>query len=890
MSTNFFSGWSVEYIPQDVPSAPRSRNTRLRAAENTRSRRTKDVYLIMQSKVKLIRKTDNLTLTEGDTVYFAAPGIARELWYVYRIDVNEIMGKITVHGILLQDNKTLQEDYNATIPLTNSLTREVSDAYEIVMIPEIKDFFTNATYTHINIHSFEYYENNKKEFEKPSEEHKFVNKIFVSSTGKFVPLNFDELVSQEFPGCSTTLDKMLYIIDQESHNEKKKSKKSEDKGKITENKLLTEEQAITRVNLPKEPKKKKQRISTPTPSTEEDQKNSFAVLGSSQETESDSGKKFITDDDINVSDNAYILEDDVPLAASITKKSTTSKTESCATKEAASEKKEGVVKVATGDDSKVSKKSRASSRGPRNVGNKPSLERRVQVHKAFTAADFTNSYQRVTQNRSRKGGFIGANYNTASSETVESFRQRMSTSEETMISDDQLDAQAEKYRYAVPGRENEFRNLYSKIASFVNTGTGSSIYLSGVPGTGKTYTVKKTIESLLNKNPNMFLFAEINGFKLINLDDCYESLCDKLNITISPGSTALTTLQNFFTSKDSKKVVLLLDEIDVLLKHDAEKLYNFFNWPYLANSKLFVVAVGNNLNLSEQLDAKTNSRLGAMNIITFPPYSQQNLADILRHTLNEFIKNNKIYVEKSSGSIALFSSSASAKFADRHKFFFQLLKINFSEEAITFLSRSAATSTSDVRTAKGIGFAAIEMVEEEYGRTNGVIYNYEKTIDMDSFPDDNEFQDTEFEIIERDVTAAIAAAAKTKASSSSAVEYVKNLSFLNQFILYVALNTFKTYNNTTIPFTTLVDRVETLMDKYSITKVMKASYKMMKSLNDMAGVENVRLFDWDASLNTLEGIGMITFSKALNERGNSLVLKNVESIEEGLKTFEKSLL
>lgn len=890
MSTNFFSGWSVEYIPQDVPSAPRSRNTRLRAAENTRSRRTKDVYLIMQSKVKLIRKTDNLTLTEGDTVYFAAPGIARELWYVYRIDVNEIMGKITVHGILLQDNKTLQEDYNATIPLTNSLTREVSDAYEIVMIPEIKDFFTNATYTHINIHSFEYYENNKKEFEKPSEEHKFVNKIFVSSTGKFVPLNFDELVSQEFPGCSTTLDKMLYIIDQESHNEKKKSKKSEDKGKITENKLLTEEQAITRVNLPKEPKKKKQRISTPTPSTEEDQKNSFAVLGSSQETESDSGKKFITDDDINVSDNAYILEDDVPLAASITKKSTTSKTESCATKEAASEKKEGVVKVATGDDSKVSKKSRASSRGPRNVGNKPSLERRVQVHKAFTAADFTNSYQRVTQNRSRKGGFIGANNNTASSETVESFRQRMSTSEETMISDDQLDAQAEKYRYAVPGRENEFRNLYSKIASFVNTGTGSSIYLSGVPGTGKTYTVKKTIESLLNKNPNMFLFAEINGFKLINLDDCYESLCDKLNITISPGSTALTTLQNFFTSKDSKKVVLLLDEIDVLLKHDAEKLYNFFNWPYLANSKLFVVAVGNNLNLSEQLDAKTNSRLGAMNIITFPPYSQQNLADILRHTLNEFIKNNKIYVEKSSGSIALFSSSASAKFADRHKFFFQLLKINFSEEAITFLSRSAATSTSDVRTAKGIGFAAIEMVEEEYGRTNGVIYNYEKTIDMDSFPDDNEFQDTEFEIIERDVTAAIAAAAKTKASSSSAVEYVKNLSFLNQFILYVALNTFKTYNNTTIPFTTLVDRVETLMDKYSITKVMKASYKMMKSLNDMAGVENVRLFDWDASLNTLEGIGMITFSKSLNERGNSLVLKNVESIEEGLKTFEKSLL
>ncbi len=39
------------------------------------------------------------------------------------------------------------------------------------------------------------------------------------------------------------------------------------------------------------------------------------------------------------------------------------------------------------------------------------------------------------------------------------------------------------------------------------------------------------------------------------------------------------------------------------------------------------------------------------------------------------------------------------------------------------------------------------MVEEEYGRLNGVIYNYEKTIDMDSFPDDSEFENAEFDII-----------------------------------------------------------------------------------------------------------------------------------------------
>jgi len=108
--------------------------------------------------------------------------------------------------------------------------------------------------------------------------------------------------------------------------------------------------------------------------------------------------------------------------------------------------------------------------------------------------------------------------------------------------------------------------------------------------------------------------------------------------------------------------------------------------------------------------------------------------------------------------------------------------------------------------------------------------------------------------------------------------------------LYVALNIFNTFNNTTIPFTTLIHRVEVLLDKYSVTRAMKASFKMMNMMNDVNGAENIRLFDWDASLNTLEGIGMITFSKSLNERGNFLVLKNVESIEEGLKGFEKSLL
>lgn len=877
MSTNFFAGWTVEYIPQSPTIGKQHNTSRIRTRDTARSRRTKDVDLIMQSKVKLIRKTDNLTLSEGDTVYFEAPDVVKELWYVYRIDVNEIMGKITVHGILLQDNKTLKEDYDAEIPLTNSLTKETSDAYEIVIIPEIKDFISNASYTHINIHSFAYYENNKNEFQNTNEEHKFLNKIFVSTSREFIPFDFDALVSQEYPGCATTLDKILYLIDENSG----KSKKHKDEQ--TDAPPKPRKRGGRPKGVKTSPQRKKRNQSKKVLDSEDEEMDDFSV-DSFQETDSDSEFNSIETIDESFLPNETFSDsplDDVPLATGLRKKRATRKrgTTAATKKPLDIEKETNAPSLSKVKTSKVTK--------PKNT-KKAATEKHPQVHKAFTAADFTNSYQRMKQTVAKRGP--GKSYETTQSDTVESFRQKLSINGETTVADDQLNEEVEADRYTVPGRENEFRNLYSRIASFVNTGTGSSIYLSGVPGTGKTYTVKKTIESLFNKNPNMFVFAEINGFKLINLDDCYESLCDKLNIEIPHGSTALTTLQHFFTDEKAKKVVLLLDEVDVLLKHDAEKLYNFFNWPYLVNSKLFVVAVGNNLNLSEQLDAKTNSRLGATNIISFRPYTQQNLADILRNTLNEFTKNNKIYIEKSSGSIALFSSSASAKLAENHKFFYQLLKINFSEDAINFLSRYSAGSTSDVRTAKGIGFAAIEMVEEEYGRQHGVIYNYEKTIDVSDIPDDNEYACSEFEIVEREVTVAIAAAAKAKSISSSAVEYVKNLTFLNQFILYVALNTFKSINNTTIPFTILVEKVETLMDKYSLTKTMKASFEMMNMMNKISGAHNVRLFDWDASINTLESVGMITFSKTMNERANFLVLKNVESIEEGLKSFEKSLL
>lgn len=55
-----------------------------------------------------------------------------------------------------------------------------------------------------------------------------------------------------------------------------------------------------------------------------------------------------------------------------------------------------------------------------------------------------------------------------------------------------------------------------------------------------------------------------------------------------------------------------MDELDQMLTTKQDVVYNFFNWPSLAQSKLVVVAVANTMDLPERvMTGKVRSRLGA---------------------------------------------------------------------------------------------------------------------------------------------------------------------------------------------------------------------------------------------------------------------------------------
>lgn len=135
-----------------------------------------------------------------------------------------------------------------------------------------------------------------------------------------------------------------------------------------------------------------------------------------------------------------------------------------------------------------------------------------------------------------------------------------------------------------------------------------------------------------------FSYVEINGLKIPSPQHAYVVLWEA--ISGSKGCSAKTALRGLeahfgrkttggvrgprghtlcvlymFTFRswaDQEASVVLMDELDQLLTTKQDVVYNFFNWPTMRDSQLFVIAVANRMDLPQHLAAKIKSRLGEL--------------------------------------------------------------------------------------------------------------------------------------------------------------------------------------------------------------------------------------------------------------------------------------
>uniref|UniRef100_A0AAX7UZ65 Origin recognition complex subunit 1 n=1 Tax=Astatotilapia calliptera TaxID=8154 RepID=A0AAX7UZ65_ASTCA len=217
---------------------------------------------------------------------------------------------------------------------------------------------------------------------------------------------------------------------------------------------------------------------------------------------------------------------------------------------------------------------------------------------------------------------------------------------------------------SLPCREQEFQDIYSFVESKIIDNTGGCMYISGVPGTGKTATVHEVIRCLqhaadMDEIPS-FHFIEINGMKMTDPHQAYVQILQKLTGQKATPDHAAVLLEKRFSNLAPRKetIVMLVDELDLLWTRKQNVMYNLFDWPTRRHARLVVLTIANTMDLPERIMInRVASRLG-LTRMSFQPYSFKQLQEIIMSRLNKLKAFEEDALQLVSRKVAALSGDA----------------------------------------------------------------------------------------------------------------------------------------------------------------------------------------------------------------------------------------
>ncbi|KAI6196198.1 Origin recognition complex subunit 1 [Aphelenchoides besseyi] len=199
-------------------------------------------------------------------------------------------------------------------------------------------------------------------------------------------------------------------------------------------------------------------------------------------------------------------------------------------------------------------------------------------------------------------------------------------------------------------REAELSKIKNFIRDFVNEdGETRSMFLTGVPGIGKTSCVLQAVQQLKNEDFDDFNFINLNGGQMIKPDELYIHFLNQLEkqkgrISITRARRKLNII---LSRRDQQRlpIVLLVDELDFLLTKTQSVIYDIYEWANSPNARVAIIGISNTVDLATRtMVPKIQSRMGT-NTIQFQPYDHNQLQKIIEvrlHSLGDLVHNDAI--------------------------------------------------------------------------------------------------------------------------------------------------------------------------------------------------------------------------------------------------------
>ncbi|KAK6148602.1 hypothetical protein DH2020_019514 [Rehmannia glutinosa] len=244
-------------------------------------------------------------------------------------------------------------------------------------------------------------------------------------------------------------------------------------------------------------------------------------------------------------------------------------------------------------------------------------------------------------------------------------------------------------------RENEQNKILDFCKDCIKQEKAGSLYMCGCPGTGKSLSMEKVKEILVNwanedgvQPPDML---SINCTSLVNTSEIFSKILGQNHPQKrhDRSTSSLQLLHNLYSQKQPPGMkmifvnfemvnrLVIADELDYLITKDRAVLHDLFMLTTLPFSKCILLGIANAIDLADRFIPKLQSLNCKPTVITFRAYSKDQIISILQERLRA------------------------------------LPYTVFQPQAVELCARKVAAASGDMRKALSVCRSAIEMLESE---------------------------------------------------------------------------------------------------------------------------------------------------------------------------------